>query len=59
MCCDPEKAGSNASEEMDCLARQEQASKEQKLSSPMSLYMLPAEDVSQIRAKSSHLKGPN
>lgn len=51
----PRKVGSNASDGMDLLARQEQAGKEQNLSSK-SLYRLPAEGTAQIKDVSSHLK---
>jgi hypothetical protein len=45
----PEEVSSNTSEEMDLLARQKQASKEQRLPSSISLYRLPAESVDQTK----------
>lgn len=45
----PKEVGSNANERIDFLARGEQAGREQKLPSCMSLYRLPAEDMAQIR----------
>lgn len=56
VCWNPKGVGPNASEGMDLLARHEQASKEQKLSSFMSLYGLPTEGMAQIRRGSSRLK---
>ena len=44
----PEEVGSNASEGMDMLESQEQAGKEQSLSSSISLCSFPAEDPTQI-----------
>lgn len=48
--------GSNASEETDLLVRWENAGKEQKLSSCMPLYRVPAEGMDQIKGVPSHLR---
>ena len=58
VCWNPKEAGSNASEGMDVLARQEQGEKEQKLPFSVSLYRLPAEGMAQthITYVSLHIK---
>ena len=65
ICSNPKEVGSNAREGMDLLARIEQAGKEQKLPSSMSLYRRPAEGMAwiispiqkiQIKIASSHFK---
>lgn len=45
----PGEVGSSVSKGMDVLKRQEQAGKEQKLLSSVSLYELPAEGVAQVK----------
>lgn len=52
----PGEVGSNASEGMDFLWRQEQPGKEQELPSSVSLNRLPAESMAQIRDGFSQLK---
>lgn len=48
------RSGSNASEEIDFLARQEQAGKMRKLS--FSVFFIPAAGLAHIKGKSFHLK---
>ena len=50
------EVGSNVNKGMDLLGSREQTGKEQKHSSSMFLYTLPAEGVAQIKGGSSHLK---
>ena len=52
----PKEVRSNASGGMDFLARQEQAGKEQKLSSSKALCRLPADGVARMEGVSSCLK---
>ena len=60
ICWNPEEVGSNASEGMDLLARQEKQAKTKSISllpCPF-IVSLPAEGMAQIKYVSSHLKIP-